>query len=88
METRGVVSLAFRVAGVAAVIGLLIATGRTAVSEDPQPQDDLEHYTLDYPVAEQFCPPVRSTFFEVEQTMMMVGGKRFASSRTEVTACP
>lgn len=36
-----------------------------------------EKYILDYPVAEQFCPPIRSTFFEVTQTSGSVRGHRF-----------
>ena len=34
-------------------------------------------YTLDYPAAERWCPPVRSTFVEATQTMSQVGSKRF-----------
>ncbi len=34
-----------------------------------------ETYPLEYPVAEQFCPPIRSTFYEVTRDMVMVRGK-------------
>src|SRR5687767_914609 len=36
-----------------------------------------ETYILDYPGARDFCPPIRSTFFEVTQTSGMVRGHRF-----------
>ena len=36
-----------------------------------------EKYVLDYPAAEQFCPPIRSTFYEVTQTSGLVRGHRF-----------
>jgi murein DD-endopeptidase MepM/ murein hydrolase activator NlpD len=36
-----------------------------------------EKYILEYPVATEFCPPIRSTFFEVTQTAGMVRGHRF-----------
>jgi murein DD-endopeptidase MepM/ murein hydrolase activator NlpD len=34
-------------------------------------------YTLDYPAAQQWCPPVRSTFVEATQTLSVVRGRRF-----------
>lgn len=36
-----------------------------------------DQYTLDYPPAEKFCPPIRSTFFEVTRRYGVVGRKRF-----------
>jgi murein DD-endopeptidase MepM/ murein hydrolase activator NlpD len=39
--------------------------------------DRPEKYTLDYPRAASFCPPVRTTFFEVSHTMGVYKGRRF-----------
>ena len=36
-----------------------------------------EKYILDYPPAEQFCPPVQTFFFEVVRTFEVVRGRRF-----------
>jgi murein DD-endopeptidase MepM/ murein hydrolase activator NlpD len=57
-------------------VSLCVATV-VAAAQEPDPPDDLPKYTVVYPAAGQFCPPVRGTFYEVEQTMMMVKGKRF-----------
>ncbi len=35
-------------------------------------------YVLDYPAADRFCPPIRSTFAEVTQTFLVVRGHRFS----------
>jgi murein DD-endopeptidase MepM/ murein hydrolase activator NlpD len=39
--------------------------------------DRPEKYTLDYPRAASFCPPVQTTFFEVSHTMGVYKGRRF-----------
>ncbi|MBW3542259.1 MAG: hypothetical protein KY476_18485, partial [Planctomycetes bacterium] len=36
-----------------------------------------QKYTLDYPAAEKFCPPVRTTFYEVTRAVEQVNGRRF-----------
>lgn len=50
---------------------LLVAT--TAAQAEGPP----EKYVLDYPQVKQFCPPVRSTFHEVQNSQGMVNGRRF-----------
>jgi murein DD-endopeptidase MepM/ murein hydrolase activator NlpD len=57
--------------GLAVHFSSLIALGAEQEPEVP------EKYILDYPVADAFCPPIRSTFFEVTQTMGVVRGHRF-----------
>lgn len=57
-----------------------VLMGMSAICLARDPADELalpEKYTLDYPEAEQFCPPIRSTFFEVTQTFGVVGWKQF-----------
>jgi murein DD-endopeptidase MepM/ murein hydrolase activator NlpD len=53
---------------------VLIATHAQPVIAEPEVP---EKYILDYPVAREFCPPIRSTFFEVTQTSGIVRGHRF-----------
>ena len=58
----------------------LVLMGMSAICLAQDPVDELalpEKYTLDYPVTEQFCPPIRSTFFEVTRTIGVVGTRRF-----------
>lgn len=38
--------------------------------------DAAKEYVIDYPAAKQFCPPLRSTFFEVTRTLVVVRGVR------------
>lgn len=47
------------------------------ITADDAAPDKLSKYTVDYPVVDQFCPPIRSTFYETTRTMMIVNGKRF-----------
>lgn len=47
------------------------------ISNAEEAPDKLSQYTVDYPAADQFCPPIRTTFYEVTRTMMVVNGKRF-----------
>jgi murein DD-endopeptidase MepM/ murein hydrolase activator NlpD len=52
----------------------LVALGAEQGAEEPGVP---EKYVLDYPVARELCPPIRSTFFEVTQTLGLVRGHRF-----------
>lgn len=55
-------------------VGLFCAPFASAAeNEDPTP----DRYTVEYPAADRFCPPIRSTFYEVTRTMMTIKGKRF-----------
>ena len=54
----------------------LIALGAEQVATEPEAP---EKYILDYPASEEFCPPIRSTFFEVTQTWDSCGAIVFAS---------
>jgi len=49
----------------------------TLADDAGEAPDKLAKYTLNYPLAEKFCPPIRSTFYEVTKTLMTVKGKRF-----------
>lgn len=46
-----------------------------AVADDNSAAMCPEKYTLDYPVAERFCPPVREYFAQMNQSQQRVGGK-------------
>jgi len=52
--------------------GLLPAQDRAAGKPEHP-----EKYTLDYPRAASFCPPMRTTFFEVSHTTGICKGRRF-----------
>jgi murein DD-endopeptidase MepM/ murein hydrolase activator NlpD len=54
-------------------LGLVALRAEPVAAESEVP----EKYILDYPVAVEFYPPIRSTFFEVTQTSGAVRGHRF-----------
>jgi murein DD-endopeptidase MepM/ murein hydrolase activator NlpD len=50
----------------------------TLSGAEPEPAPNVpDTYTLNYPAADGWCPPVRSTFAEAVATMSQVGTKRF-----------
>ena len=74
---------------VAAAMVSVTLSGRVAPAQgdshrplDAQPVSDVpEKYLLDYPVADRFCPPVRSFFFEMVRTVEIVHGRRVTHER-------
>jgi murein DD-endopeptidase MepM/ murein hydrolase activator NlpD len=54
-----------------------VGVGALGAEDGAATPDVPEKYFLAYPVADAFCPPIRTTFFEVTQTWGVVGGRRF-----------
>lgn len=82
-SVRRHVSLPTRVGLVATAICLTVPVTCSAQASETGAEAEAseslmpERYSLDYPEADRFCPPLRSTFFEVTRTQMFVNGKRF-----------
>lgn len=60
-----------------ATASLVLACWVSCGAEPESKPDVPESYAFDYPAAERWCPPVRSTFVDAVQTMSQVGSKRF-----------
>ena len=56
---------------------LFALVGRLAIADDTAGSSLPKKYTLDYPVVDQCCPPVRSTFVEADRSFSVVRGRRF-----------
>jgi murein DD-endopeptidase MepM/ murein hydrolase activator NlpD len=59
--------------------GLILLFAANAGAGDPTERETRfpDNYILDFPSADQCCPPIRSTFFEADRTMSVVRGRRF-----------
>ena len=64
--TRALVLVVF----VAIAPGLLAAPARGQLAQEVPAE-----YVVDYPLATKFCPPVRTFFFDVEETIQRAGGR-------------
>ena len=64
---------------------ILVACMTTQAKDDPkadasevvQPPEPPEKYILDYPVMDNCCPPIRSTFYDATSNFSVVRGHRF-----------
>lgn len=59
----------------ACILAVCLLPGRLIAAEEEAALPD--EYILDYPKAEKFCAPVRSTFYEATRDFSVVRGKRF-----------
>ena len=62
----------------ALTIGWILLGAHADTGMSSEPEGAPSRYVLDYPAADRFCPPIRSTFAEVTQTFLVVRGHRFS----------
>jgi murein DD-endopeptidase MepM/ murein hydrolase activator NlpD len=61
--------------GGAAFLAAAFVSAVTTCAEEPGAPAILDKYVLDYPVAQQFCPPVESYFNDAENAIQKIGGR-------------
>ena len=62
----------------ALTIGWILLGAHADTGMPSEPESAPSKYVLDYPAADRFCPPIRSTFAEVTRTFLVVRGHRFS----------